>query len=162
MSKPKLFATINGIKVYHAHKHGYGRGREMNYQYSTAQSPESAHFEQTIDIRDLGFSERTLLDLQDQHGIDEGYELFLDSVKEFLKKHIAYTETQSTVSVLAEIPEKLHNSVQSFLEDHPGKDIDQVITAAVSLYLLQNSNADRDYRPAAARIYLDSLFKQEI
>ena len=62
----------------------------------------------------------------------------------------------STVSILAEIPESLHESLKAYLEAHPDWDQDRVFTAAVSLFLIQNSSSDR----RAARAYLDSLFKQ--
>jgi hypothetical protein len=62
----------------------------------------------------------------------------------------------ATVSILAEIPEELHESLKSYLETHPDWDQDRVFVAALSLFLLQN--CDRDRR--AARIYLDSLFNR--
>ncbi len=64
----------------------------------------------------------------------------------------------STVSILAEIPETLHESLKAYLETHPDLDQDRVFTAAVSLFLIQNSSNDR----RAARAYLDSLFKQAV
>ncbi len=63
-----------------------------------------------------------------------------------------------TVSILAEIPEVLHESLQSYLENHPDWDHDRVFTAALSLFLLQNGNCDR----RAARVYLDSLFRYSV
>ncbi|MDX2100132.1 MAG: DUF2811 domain-containing protein [Leptolyngbyaceae cyanobacterium bins.59] len=60
-----------------------------------------------------------------------------------------------TVSILVEIPEALHDSLLTYLESHPDWDQDRLLTAALSLFLLQNRN-DRQ----AARIYLDSLFKR--
>lgn len=70
-----------------------------------------------------------------------------------------------TVSVLAEIPEELHESLQSYLESHRDWDHDRIFTAALSLFLMQNSNSDtpdasRDYR-RAARSYLESLFNHQ-
>lgn len=72
----------------------------------------------------------------------------------------------ATVSVLAEIPEELHESLQSYLGTHPDWDHDRVFCAALSLFLMQNSNSDspdasRSYR-RAARVYLDSLFKHAV
>jgi len=61
----------------------------------------------------------------------------------------------ATVSILAEIPEELHEFLKGYLETHPDWDQDRVFTAALSLFLLQNSNHDR----RAARIYLDTLFR---
>jgi hypothetical protein len=68
------------------------------------------------------------------------------------------------VSILAEIPEELHQSLKNYLEINPSWDQDRVFTAALSLFLLQNGDnktqvAADNYR-AAARIYLESLFQQ--
>lgn len=63
-----------------------------------------------------------------------------------------------TVSILAEIPESLHESLKAYLETHPDWDQDRVFTASLSLFLIQNSSNDR----RAARAYLDSLFKQAV
>jgi hypothetical protein len=70
----------------------------------------------------------------------------------------------STVSILAEISEDLHASLQHYLDCHPDWDQDRVFSAAVSLFLLQNGSSDtpdssRSYR-RAARVYLDTLFRQ--
>ncbi len=72
----------------------------------------------------------------------------------------------ATVSILAEIPEELHESLQVYLDDHPTWDQDRVFSAALSLFLLQNGNSEtpessRSYR-RAARVYLDSLFKHAV
>ena len=69
----------------------------------------------------------------------------------------------STVSIMAEIPEELHLSLQSYLETHPNWDQDRVFAAALSLFLLQNNNgqtadASQNYR-ACARVYLETLFQ---
>ncbi|MDJ0704053.1 MAG: DUF2811 domain-containing protein [Leptolyngbyaceae cyanobacterium MO_188.B28] len=60
----------------------------------------------------------------------------------------------TTISILAEIPEELHESLQGYLETHPTWDQDRVFCAALSLFLLQNGQSDR----STSRIYLDSLF----
>lgn len=68
----------------------------------------------------------------------------------------------ATVSILTEIPEQLHQSLQGYLDQHPDWDQDRVFTAALSLFLLQNSGdlanpiggGDR----ASARVYLETLF----
>ena len=70
----------------------------------------------------------------------------------------------TAVSILAEIPEELHLSLKSYLENHPNWDQDRVFTAALSLFLLQNngrqtSEASQNYR-ACARVYLETLFQQ--
>lgn len=64
----------------------------------------------------------------------------------------------STVSILAEIPESLHESLTCYLEGHPDWDQDRVFSAALSLFLLQNGDGDR----RAARVYLDTLFKHPV
>ena len=70
----------------------------------------------------------------------------------------------TTISILAEIPEELHESLQNYLETHPSWDQDRVFAAALSLFLLQNdhgkaSNSGDNYR-ACARVYLETLFQQ--
>lgn len=60
----------------------------------------------------------------------------------------------ATVSILTEIPEQLHASLKRYLETHPDWDQDRVFTAALSLFLLQNSNGDR----SCAQVYLETLF----
>ena len=60
----------------------------------------------------------------------------------------------NTLSILTEIPEELHQSLKSYLESHPDWDQDRVFAAALSLFLLQNSDGDR----RAARVYLETLF----
>lgn len=65
---------------------------------------------------------------------------------------------QASVSILAEIPEELHESLKGYLETHPDWDQDRVFSAAVSLFLLQNGESDR----RAARVYLNSLFKHPV
>lgn len=61
-----------------------------------------------------------------------------------------------SVSILSEIPEELHDTLQNYLSHHPDWDQDRVVTAALSLFLLQSGESDR----RAARIYLDSLFRR--
>ena len=68
-----------------------------------------------------------------------------------------------TVSILAEIPEELHESLKCYLENHPSWDQDRVFAAALSLFLLQNGNSkatevSQNYR-ACARVYLETLFQ---
>ncbi|PZD70348.1 hypothetical protein C1752_13981 [Acaryochloris thomasi RCC1774] len=60
----------------------------------------------------------------------------------------------TTISILAEIPEELHETLKSYLEAHPDWDQDRVFSAALSLFLLQHGESDR----RAARVYLDTLF----
>ena len=60
----------------------------------------------------------------------------------------------TTISILAEIPEELHESLKRFLETHPTWDQDRVFCAALSLFLLQNGQSDRN----TSRIYLNTMF----
>ncbi len=64
----------------------------------------------------------------------------------------------NTLSILTEIPEELHQSLKSYLEDHPNWDQDRVFAAALSLFLLQNSDGDR----CAARVYLETIFDRSL
>lgn len=70
----------------------------------------------------------------------------------------------TTVSILAEIPEELHQSMQSYLDTHPTWDQDRIFAAALSLFLLQNGESKiPSYSPhykACARVYLETLFQQ--
>jgi hypothetical protein len=69
----------------------------------------------------------------------------------------------TNVSILVEIPEALHQSFLSFLDSRPDWDQDRVMSAALSLFLLQNRPAtERQNDRQTARIYLDSLFKQPV
>jgi len=64
----------------------------------------------------------------------------------------------ATVSILAEIPEDLHDSLKGYLETHPNWDQDRVFAAALSLFLLQNGDSDR----RASRVYLETLFHRSV
>lgn len=64
----------------------------------------------------------------------------------------------TTVSILAEIPEELHDTLAQYLETHPDWDQDRLFAAALSLFLVQNGGCDRH----AAQVYLDSLFKHAV
>ncbi len=70
----------------------------------------------------------------------------------------------TSVSIFAEIPEDLHETLTKYLESHPNWDLDRVFAASLSLFLLQNEGSyggqtSTDYR-ACARVYLETLFKQ--
>ena len=72
----------------------------------------------------------------------------------------------TNVSILAEIPEYLHLSMQGYLGGNPDWDQDRVFSAALSLFLLQNTvenspEASLNYR-RAARVYLETLFRNEV
>lgn len=69
----------------------------------------------------------------------------------------------TTVSILAEIPEELHETLKNYLESHPDWDQDRVFAAALSLFLLQNGGgsdriASPNYR-STAKVYLNALFQ---
>lgn len=71
----------------------------------------------------------------------------------------------TNVSILAEIPEELHLSMQGYLSGNPDWDQDRVFSAAISLFLLQNTvenspEASLNYR-RAAQVYLDTLFRSD-
>ncbi|MBD2188190.1 DUF2811 domain-containing protein [Pseudanabaena mucicola] len=76
----------------------------------------------------------------------------------------------TTVSILAEIPEELHETLKHYLESHPDWDQDRVFAAALSLFLLQNGGSDRlsashnaspNYR-STAKVYLNALFQHSL
>jgi len=66
------------------------------------------------------------------------------------------------VSLLAEIPQELHDSLRTYLDAHPTWDQDRVFAAALSLFLLQdgsqNSFSTASYRDCS-RVYLESVFQ---
>jgi hypothetical protein len=70
----------------------------------------------------------------------------------------------TSVSVFAEIPEDLHESLISYLDKHPHWDLDRVFSAALSLFLLQNEGGygtkqmSPNYK-ACARVYLETLLQ---
>ncbi|MEM9156699.1 MAG: DUF2811 domain-containing protein [Cyanobacteria bacterium P01_F01_bin.33] len=59
-----------------------------------------------------------------------------------------------TVSLMIEIPESLHESVQDYLNTHELWSQERVMQAALSLFLMQNGAN----QPHVNRLYLDSLF----
>ncbi len=46
---------------------------------------------------------------------------------------------ETSVSLVAEIPDSLHKELQEFLDTQTDWDFDQLLTAAISLFLWQNS-----------------------
>lgn len=70
----------------------------------------------------------------------------------------------TNISLLAEIPQELHESLKSYLDTHPAWDQDRVFAAALSLFLLQNSGGPTPQSPqsyrACAQVYLETLFQQ--
>jgi hypothetical protein len=70
----------------------------------------------------------------------------------------------TVVSIFAEIPEDLYDSLRSYLDDHPHWDLDRVFTSALSLFLLHNKqlqspDASKSYQ-VDARAYLEALYQQ--
>jgi Protein of unknown function (DUF2811) len=65
----------------------------------------------------------------------------------------------STIAIEVEIPKALHVDIQAFLDMHKQFSSDQVIAAAIGLFLLQNS--DRETK-AGARAYLDVVVPQDL
>jgi hypothetical protein len=61
----------------------------------------------------------------------------------------------SNVCLLTELPESLHGALKTYLDRHPEWDQDRTIAAALSLFLMQNSNDGN-----AARVYLNTLFTE--
>lgn len=70
----------------------------------------------------------------------------------------------TSVSIFAEIPEELHESLKNYLETNPNWDLDLVFTSALSLFLLQSQNDDTPQSTtnhlADAHVYLETLFEQ--
>lgn len=64
------------------------------------------------------------------------------------------TAAPATVSLMIEIPETLHQSIQDYLNTHDLWSQERVMQAALSLFLMQNSVN----QPQVNRLYLDSLF----
>jgi len=62
----------------------------------------------------------------------------------------------ATVSISIKIPHTLHEPVKGYLAAHPDWDEERLLAAAVSLFLLQNGDEDRQ----VSRVYLDTIFQQ--
>ncbi|MFN6565750.1 hypothetical protein A6770_11975 [Nostoc minutum NIES-26] len=60
----------------------------------------------------------------------------------------------ATVNIFTELPETLHECLKNYLEQHPDWDEQRVLTAAIALFLLQNTDGDR----RVAQVYLETLF----
>lgn len=70
----------------------------------------------------------------------------------------------TSVSILAEIPEELHDSLTKYLEDHPNWDLERVFAVALASFLMQTegdqSVKDSEQYRNCARVYLENLFEQ--
>ncbi len=68
------------------------------------------------------------------------------------------------ISLLTEIPEELHESLQNYLETHPTWDQDGIFAAALSLFLSQQGHHSTEKasssKPTPNRIYLETLLQQ--
>ena len=64
------------------------------------------------------------------------------------------TATTATVSLMVEVPEALHLSMQDYLNTHELWSQERVMQAALSLFLMQNGVN----QPHVNSLYLDSLF----
>lgn len=69
-----------------------------------------------------------------------------------------------SISILTEIPEELHESLQNYLDTHPNWDQDQVFAVALSVFLLQNekkqaAKPSQTYKNCT-KVYLENLFQQ--
>ena len=62
--------------------------------------------------------------------------------------------TTATVSLMVEVPEALHLSMQDYLNTHELWSQERVMQAALSLFLMQNGVN----QPHVNQLYLDSLF----
>ena len=62
--------------------------------------------------------------------------------------------TPPPVSLMIEIPEELHTSLQEYLNEHALWNQDRAMQAALSLFLMQNGVNRR----SLSTLYLDSLF----
>jgi hypothetical protein len=60
------------------------------------------------------------------------------------------------ISLYVELPESLTEALGNFLDSRTDWDQDRAIQAALSLFLMQNSNSD-----SAARTYLNTMFSEE-
>ncbi|MEN8444088.1 MAG: DUF2811 domain-containing protein [Cyanobacteria bacterium J06555_13] len=62
--------------------------------------------------------------------------------------------TTATVSLMVEVPESLHLSMQDYLNTHELWSQERIMQAALSLFLMQNGVN----QPHINSLYLDSLF----
>ena len=67
-------------------------------------------------------------------------------------------EQPKTVSLVVEIPEILHDSMQEFIEGHQNWSQERFMQASMSLHLMQNGHN----QPHVNKLYLDSLFGTEV
>ena len=68
------------------------------------------------------------------------------------------------ISLEAEIQSDLHQSLARYLDSHPYWDINRVLNASLSMFMMQNWSQkegleQRDY-DICTRVYLDSIFQE--
>ena len=68
------------------------------------------------------------------------------------------------ISLEAEINSELHKSLSKYLDCHPYWDVNRVLNASLSLFMMQNWSRDNglekhDY-DICTRIYLDNIFQE--
>ena len=63
-------------------------------------------------------------------------------------------ESQTTVSLMAEVPEALLEAMRTFIDQHPNWDQYRLVQAALAGFLVQHGCQDR----AVTRCYLANLF----
>ncbi|PZV02429.1 MAG: hypothetical protein DCF32_15010 [Leptolyngbya sp.] len=69
------------------------------------------------------------------------------------------TTAQGTkVDLQVELPEDLHDALQTFLDKNPAWSQSRVFAAATSLFLMQNNSGGQNIK----RLYLDTLFDYSI
>ena len=71
---------------------------------------------------------------------------------------------ESCISVEAEINSELHKSLAKYLDYHPYWELNRVLNASLSLFMMQNWSRENgiekcDY-DICTRIYLDSIFHE--
>ena len=68
------------------------------------------------------------------------------------------------VSVEAEINNELHKSLSRYLDSHPYWDLNRMLNASISMFIMQNWSQEdgleqKDY-DTCSRVYLDSIFDE--
>lgn len=68
------------------------------------------------------------------------------------------------VSVEAEINSELHKSLLRYLDSHPYWDLNRMLDASLSMFMMQNWSEEEGLKPKdysiCSRVYLDSIFDE--
>lgn len=71
---------------------------------------------------------------------------------------------ENCISLEAEINSELHQSLLKYLDNHPYWDVNRVLNASLSLFMLQNWSQDKGLKTkdydTCSRVYLDSIFHE--